>query len=230
MSSGTRKDQPSWRGPFRSPPPEVMSQVERTREKDELDEDDVVYLAQMDLPGVDLAGEFLGDGTLYETNLAGARLDGASLRRAMAGGLVLRGGSCCGTDFYKAALEAADLSEALGHFAYFCRADVSGARFDQASLFHASFAGATCSRTSFVGADLRGADLSEATLSAADLQDAQLWGANLEGISLSADTRLAGAVGVEEVNTHLVRFEGEQFTGDAARDLLVKLAQQPRDL
>lgn len=229
MSSGTRKELSPWRGPFRTPPPEVMSQLERAREKDELDKSDVIYLAQMDLSGVDLAGEFLGDGTLYETNLAGARLDGASLRRAMAGGLILRGASCCGTDFYKTELEAAEATEALGHFAYFCRADVSEARFDQASLFHASFAGATCLTASFVGADLRGADLSEATLSGADLRHAQLWGANLEGILLSADTRLTGAIGLEGVSTRLVRFEGEKVAGDAAKDLLVKLAQQPSE-
>jgi len=226
MSSGIHKELPPWRGPFRNPPPDVMSQLERTRGKDELDESDVVYLAQMDLSQVDLAGEFLGDGTLYETNLTGARLDGASLRRAMAGGLILRGASYCGTDFYKAALEAAEATEALGHFAYFCRADVSGARFDRASLFHASFAGATCLRTGFVGVDLRAADLSDALLSGADLSLAQLWGANLEGISLSADTRLTGAIGLESVNTRRVRFEGETVTGDAAKALLVKLADQ----
>lgn len=186
-----------------------------------------MYFAQMDLSGVDLAGEFLGDGTLYETNLSGARLDGASLRRAGASGMMLRGASCCGTDFFKAALESANVTDALAHFAYFCRADVSGARFDGTSLFHASFAGATCLRTSFVGVNLQGADLSEALLSAADLRQAQLWGADLEGISLSADTRLTGARGLEGVSARLVRFEGEEVVGDAAVELLVKLANQP---
>lgn len=224
MSSGTPKDPPSWRGPFREPPPEIVSQLDRSRDKDVLEEEDVVYFDQMDLSRLDLAGEYLGSGFLYEANLSGARLDGASLRRAAAAGVILRGASCCGTDFFKAGLESADLSDAMANFAYFRRADVTDARFDGSSLFHASFAGATCLRSSFIGARLQGADFRDAMLTAANLEQAELWGANLDGSSLSADTRLAGARGIEGVNVDHVRYEGEDLRGGEARELLAKLA------
>ena len=225
MSSGTRRDPPPWRGPFREPPSVILAQLERSRDKDVLEEDDVVYFDQMDLSSVDLAGEFLTGGLLFEANLSGARLDGASLRRARADGLILRGASCCGTDFFKASLEGADFADVLGRFAYFCRADVTNATFDGASLFHASFADAVCLRTSFVRADLQGADLTDAMLTEANMQEARLWGANLDGVSMDSRTLLAGATGIEHIRVTSLRFEGEELMGDTAKELLVSLAR-----
>ena len=44
---------------------------------------------------------------------------------------------------------------------------------------------------------------------------------------MATDTRLAGAQGLEGVSTHLVRYEGEEIRGDAAKELLIRLAGQP---
>ena len=229
LSSALSEHRLPGRGPFRLPPPDVEDELRRTRGKEVLSEEDTVYLAEMDLTEVDFGGEELSEGILLKANLARARLDGASLRGAMAGGLILRGASCCGTDFFKASLEGADFVDAFGHFAYFCRADVSNAKFNEASLFHASFAGATCLATSFVRADLQGADLSDAILTKANLQEARLWGANFSGVSISSGTRLAGASGIDHVRAPILHFEGEKFEGDAAKELLAKLAGQSTD-
>ena len=131
-----------------------------------------------------------------------------------------------GTDFFKANLEEADVTDAFGHFAYFCRADVSNATFDGASLFHASVTDAVCLRTSFIRADLQGADLGKAMPTEASLQEARLWRANLEGASMNSQTRLAGATGIEHTRVASLRFEGERVEGEAVRELLVRLTRQ----
>jgi uncharacterized protein YjbI with pentapeptide repeats len=223
VSSGTPESQFPGRGPFMAPPPEVLRQLEVARTKDVLAESDAIAFPQMDLAGIDLGGEYLADGILYETNLSGARLDGAVARRAFAGGVVLRNASCCGTDFYKAELQGADFTGVLGHGIHLARADLTEARFDDGDFWHGDFSDAFCNRASFVGADLSLCNFRDASLSGADLSHAQFGWADLTGAFLDSETRLDGAVGVEHTAT-LIRFEGEVIEGPPVKALLAKLA------
>jgi uncharacterized protein YjbI with pentapeptide repeats len=227
VSSGIHKPQFPGRGPFLAPAPEVLRQLEATRGKEVLEEADAVAFPQMDLARIDLGGEYLADGMLYETNLSGARLDGAVVRRAFAGGIILSDASCCGTDFYKTELEGADFTGVLGHGIHFARAHLTEARFDRGDFWHGDFSDAFCRRASFVGADLSLCDFRNASLIGADLSGAQFGWADLTGAFLDSETRLVGAHAVEHTAT-MVRFEGEVIEGDAARELLTKLARPSR--
>lgn len=214
------------RGPFRAPPPEILRQLERTRLQSGGGQSETVVFDQADLSGLDLGGEWMADGIFYEANLSHARLDGAILRSAMAGGIVLRQASCCGTDFYKAGLQEADFGDVLGHGIYLGKADASGARFDGGSFWHGHFKEAACSRASFVGANLSQCDFRNASLDGADLRTAALGWADFSGAYLDSQTRLAGAKGVEDyVTATMIRFEDEEIVGNGARDLLLSLAR-----
>ena len=51
---------------------------------------------------------------------------------------------------------------------------------------------------------------------------------DLTGVSLDSSTRLAGAKGIEHaVSAGMVHFEGETIEGNAAKELLIRLASQP---
>ncbi len=216
------------RGPFLAPPPEVLRRLEMTREKMILEEEDTVGFPLMDLSGVDLGGEYLADGMLFQTDLFGARLDGAVVRGAFAGGVILREASCCGTDFYKAELEGADFTGALAHGIHFSKAHLTNARFDHGDFWHGDFSDSYCSGASFVGANLSLCNFRDASLDGCDLSGAQFGWADLTGVSLDSNTRLARAKGIEHaVSAGMVRFEGEKFEGDAAKELLIRLASQP---
>lgn len=229
-SSGIPETTSPGRGPFRTPPPEVLRQLERTRQPVDDGPRETVVFDQADLSGLDLGGEWMADGIFYEANLSHARLDGAILRAAMAGGIVLRLASCCGTDFYKAGLEGADLRSVLGHGAYFSRANLLDARLDEGHFWHADFTRANCHKASFVGADLSLCTFRGASLAGADLRGVQLGWTDLSGAFLDTQTRLAGAHGVEKyVTASMIHFEGEQVEGDRAMELLVTLARQPTD-
>jgi len=203
----------------------VLRQLEATRGKKVLEDGDAVAFPQMDLPGLDLGGEYLADGMLFETNLSRARLDGAVVRRAFAGGIILRDASCCGTDFYKAELEGADFSGVLAHGVHFARAQLTRARFDHGDFWHGDFSDASCSQASFVGADLSLCNFRDASLGGSDLRGAQFGWADLTGAFLDGETRLAGAIAVEHTAT-MIRFEDEVIEGDAVRALLASLARQ----
>ena len=184
----------------------------------------------MDLSGIDLGAEYLAGGTFIDANLTGARLDGANLRRSLAGGIVLRGASCCGTDFYKAELTEADFTDVLGHGIYFGKAVLHDACLDQGDFWHGDFNEASCHGASFVGADLSLCDFRNASLAGADLRGVQLGWTNLTGAFFDSETRLAGAINVEHgVTATMIRFECEEIVGDNAKDLLVALARQPVD-
>ncbi len=187
---------------------------------------ETVAFDQADLSGLDLGGEWMADGLFYEANLSQSRLDGASLRSALAGEIVLRRASCCGTDFYKAGLQEADFIEVLGHGIYFGKADAADARFDGGSLWHGDFSEASLSGASFVGADLSQCVFRNASLEGADLRRTALGWADLTGAFLDSQTRMAGAKGVEGyVTATMIRFEDEEIVGDGAIDFLVALAR-----
>lgn len=206
----------------------MLRQLEGTRGKKVLEEEDTVAFTQLDLSGVDLGGEYLADGVFFETNLSRARLDGAVVRRAFAGGIILRDASCCGTDFYKAELEGADFTGVLAHGIHLARAHLTKARFDHGNFWHGDFSDALCNQASFVGADLSLCNFRDASLDGCDLRGAQFGWADLTGAFLDSETLLAGAQAVEHTAT-MIRFEGEVIEGEAATTLLASLARQSTD-
>jgi uncharacterized protein YjbI with pentapeptide repeats len=214
------------RGPFSVPPPEILRQLEPTRERVDDRPRPTVNFYEMDLTGIDLGGEYLAEGTFIDANFTGARLDGACLRRSMAGGILLRGASCCGTDFFKAILHEADFTGVLGHGIHFARAELHNARLDRGDFWRGDFNDSYCSGASFISANLSLCDLRNASLTGADLRRAQFGWTDLTGASLDSETRLAGANGIEYVSAGMIRFEGEDIEGDAAKELLIRLASQ----
>lgn len=179
---------------------------------------------ETDLSGLDLGGEWMADGLFIDANLAHARLDGAVLRAATAGGIILRHASCCGTDFFKAELEGADFTEVLGHGIHLAKTQLYEALLDGGRFWHGDFSNASCRLASFVGADLSLCNFQSANLKGADMREVQFGWTDLSGASLDTNTRLAGAKGVQGVIASMIHFEGEAIEGDAAKDLLAKLA------
>jgi uncharacterized protein YjbI with pentapeptide repeats len=106
-------------------------------------------LTGLDLSGLDLTGIDLAEAILQQTSFVGSRLDGASLRRAIAPK----------ADFSKASLAGADLEMGLFMEAKLRKARLSGARLKQTVLRQA---------------DLEKADLSGARLHMAVVTDAKL--------------------------------------------------------
>ena len=216
------------RGPFRAPPPDILQQLEPIRDwADKNTPPPTVMFYAMDLSGVDLGGEDLAEGIFIDANLTEARIDGARLRRSMAGGVILRGASCSGADFYKANLQGADFTGVLAHGIYFGRAELIKARLDGGDFWHGDFNDSYCFGASFVGANLSLCNLRDAGLEGADLRGVQFGWTDLTGAFLDSETRLAGAKGVESVSAGMIRFEGEKVEGEAAKELLIRLASQP---
>lgn len=57
---------------------------------------------------------------------------------------------------------------------------------------------------------------------------AQFGWADLTGAFLNSETRLAGAKSIDyAVRADMIRWEGEQIEGDAAKELLISLAKRP---
>lgn len=166
-------------------------------------------LSRAALAGVSFAGANLGGASLREAT-AGEPVDltGATLWNTDIAGASLHGATFAAALVYETSLRGADLTGLRARKATFFRCDLAGARFHEAELAGCTFvecavAGADFSRArmkgaTFVkaagdGAVFRGADAEGLRLvhgcsfAAADLQEARLSGANLRG------TRLAGA-------------------------------------
>ena len=113
-------------------------------------------------------------------SVAGAQLEGANLRYALASKAFLAGADLRGADLSYADLFLADLSGArLTH------ASLGGADLDRADLSRADLLGATLSGSHLPGANLSGAELIMANLSRAELDRADLSRAKLDVADLS---------------------------------------------
>jgi uncharacterized protein YjbI with pentapeptide repeats len=137
------------------------------------------------LDGVRWPGAILADAVLEEADFSEAELSGANLSRAAAYQLNLctarlRSANVQSINALEADLSDADLSSANGE----------SARFKDATLTRATFAGAVLRHATFQEANLDGADFRDTDLSAADLRktsliDTDFAGANLQGANLS---------------------------------------------
>ena len=132
----------------------------------------------MKLAGADLSDAVLDELFLYQTDLTGVRLIGASIHGAL---------------FLENTMVATNFAGARGHRAVFLKvrgeglcfdgADLTGAAFVQEPrLPRASMRGTKLTKVFAHGADLTGADLSRANLDGCELGGATLKGANLRGV------------------------------------------------
>jgi uncharacterized protein YjbI with pentapeptide repeats len=153
--------------------------------------------------GVEAWNQWRGERTerwqadLSETNLIGADLRRANLRRADLTGADLIGADLSRANLREADLTYADLSRANLREAKLFDANLCEANLSRASLGEAQLGGAFLYQTNLSGADLTGAnligaDLREAYLSEADLTDANLTRADLSGAKL-IEAKLGGA-------------------------------------
>jgi uncharacterized protein YjbI with pentapeptide repeats len=152
-------------------------------------------LSGANLSGANLSGAMLSMANLSGANLSNANLSGANLMQAiLQGNLAQTGADLSGADLSGADLSGADLSAVIGTCApdertcaNLSRANLSGAKLNDAGL-----SGANLSDAHLPDADLYGAHLNGATLTDAKLPGAKLPGADLTGATLT-DAKLPGA-------------------------------------
>lgn len=130
------------------------------------------------------------------SDLTGARLIGAVLRKASLAKTTLDDVDADGVIFEDASLSRASLDRAKLVGASFCRADLRQAKMEGALAGGASFEECSGQKLNAKSADLRGADLRRATLRAGRLDNADLRGAKLDQCDLR-DVSLQGARVIE---------------------------------
>ena len=104
------------------------------------------------------------------------------------------------TDFSRANLAKANLSEACLYEANFEKANLTGANLSEANLYNAKFKKANLSRANLKEAWLYHANFEEANLTGADLSKACLYHANFEGARFDKNTNFDGARNIAEAN------------------------------
>jgi len=125
---------------------------------------------EMDLRGINFAGEDLSCLDLSKYDLSGADLSGANLSHSSLSWAKLE--EC---NLFKAALEGCE----------FLRADLTSANLNECHARRAGFGASNLTGASLVGADLREATMTEARLCGADFRAAKLQGASLRHADLS---------------------------------------------
>ncbi len=184
-----------------------------------------LYLAMEQHCHLDLAGATMFEATLQDTSLAGARLDGADLGRALANGLCLDDAQCIGARFDKADLVEASFVRTVAPRTSFRKADLKGARFAEADLREADFERAVCNGASFRNADLRNARMTGALLIGCNFSGTLLSGTNWTGAVLDATSRLAPADGTEQIVAEHLSIDGRVVSGSGVRTALAALAR-----
>jgi uncharacterized protein YjbI with pentapeptide repeats len=133
------------------------------------------------------AGCTIEHADFSQTNLAGIRLNGATLRDVNLQGADLSGAQLSGVTLINVRLDDATLSNAT-----FDGANVSSSSFRGAALDGTRFQGVNFDHNVFVRARLHGAGVFGSRLLASDLRDADLGGADLASSDL-AGSNLRGA-------------------------------------
>jgi uncharacterized protein YjbI with pentapeptide repeats len=142
--------------------------------------------------GMDLAGLRLDGATLIDVDLTGANLTGASFE-----GVTLVGVRLDRAKLSRARFDGADVSATS-----FRDAALDGVQFQGANLKHDVFAGARMHGAGVFGSRLIDSDLRDADLSAADLATSDLAGSDLRG------ARLDDTVLCEDANENTIAADG----------------------
>jgi uncharacterized protein YjbI with pentapeptide repeats len=158
------------------------------------------FLAEVNLPGVNLWNVDAQSIVLRNANLQNAELVGADLQRAD-----LVDADLQGAEMGRANLQGADLRRANLHRVGLLKANLQGADLRSANLQAVVF-----NKACLQGADLRGANMQNAALTDAELQDADLRSANLTGADLS-NSNLQGA------SLESARFDNQTFLPDHSK-------------
>ena len=171
----------------------------------------------MDLSAVDLRGLDLSGGVFSDANLTGAQLAGTKLVGARFGGARLVGADLSKADLRDAELDRADLS----------RATLVEARFDGASLMHATLASVVGDRACFENAKLDSATLAGASFIEAVFDGARMPGADLSGAKLNDATfrrALLGSAKLAEVDGEGAIFAEAELDGASLNGAVLRAA------
>ncbi|MGW6270302.1 pentapeptide repeat-containing protein [Streptomyces sp. NPDC055060] len=132
--------------------------------RDATDDQTTLDASRLDLSEVDLSGADLALATLFDTNLAGAKLVGADLYRAQSADTVLDG-----ADLTEASLVKVDFRDTSVRAANLKRADLGSAELWKVDAQSACLRDATLDGASFVKVSLQGADLTGASVQSTTL-------------------------------------------------------------
>ncbi|HLO46989.1 MAG TPA: pentapeptide repeat-containing protein [Kamptonema sp.] len=169
-------------------------------------DDWIADLSGANFESANLTGAFLSNVMMNRTNFLRATLNKANLSN----------GNLSGANFSSALLIGADLRQALLKDASFTGADLGSANLSGANLENARFGqakaqGAQLQRTNLIKSDWQGADLSGADLSQANLRNADLSSVKLASANLS-NTQLQDA-NFRNADVSLVNFRGANIAG-----------------
>jgi uncharacterized protein YjbI with pentapeptide repeats len=136
----------------------------------------------------DLAGAVLTrarlSGAARDVDLSGAALEGAELKEA-----IFDGGSLGGADLTGAELEKASLIGASAPHLTMPKTPLRLSQWRAANLDEGNFAGDTIADTTFAASSLRRANFANATLGKVDLAYTNLAGARLDGVNAAGSDR-----------------------------------------
>jgi len=161
----------------------------------------------MDLRGIDLAGEDLGGLDLSRCDLSGANLSGADLRNSNLSWARLPGASLSkarldGCELLGSDLSSANLNECNAERTGFGVANLTGASLIGAQLKEVTLSKSQLCHADFRAANLRGSRITEADLTAADFTRADLRDTDLKQSNVLhtrfelADMRAARLMGI----------------------------------
>jgi uncharacterized protein YjbI with pentapeptide repeats len=165
----------------------------------ELNRNDLIDLASVDLSGIDLERVDLSDASLEGADLSWARLNHANLVHARLQRANLTHASMDSANLAHAQLDGANLAfsslrDAMLPFAHLTGANLSAANLEKVRAEDACFS----------NANLSFATLQDAVVSCSDFRHANLHGANVEGANMTA-------INLECANVSLVKFDHRIF-------------------
>jgi uncharacterized protein YjbI with pentapeptide repeats len=131
-------------------------------------------LVEATLERADLNGAFLESATLNAANLTGSKLRGAQLMRAIVRDATLVDVDMTAANLSEADVSRAELRGAMMRDAKLCGADLSEAKLQGADLRAVDFTGANLTQVDFTGANLAQADFTRTILTGANFADANL--------------------------------------------------------
>jgi uncharacterized protein YjbI with pentapeptide repeats len=184
-----------------------------------------LFLAYESYEGINFSDEVFTEATLQEANLSRTCLDRVDAVRSLANGICLRSATLNFSNWTKAEMETADLSEVQAHDVLFVKTKLRNAQFYHSDLRRSNFTHAICIGANFSRAYLVGSNFSKALLDNADFTNTDISHVVLDGCHLSENTKFSGAIGLETAKFTYLFVGDEQLDYVSARRYLEGLVK-----
>jgi uncharacterized protein YjbI with pentapeptide repeats len=182
-----------------------------------------LFLAYESYEGINFSDEVFTEATLQEANLSGTCLERVDAVRSLANGICLRYATLNFSNWTKAEMETADLSEVQAHDVLFIKTKLRNTQFYHSDLRGSNFTQAICIGANFSKASLVGSDFTKALLDNADFSNTDISHVILDGCHLSENTKFSGVRGLETAKFTYLFVSEKQLDATSARTYLESL-------